>query len=113
MAVWSKATLANKTLEWMGVKPIGQAVSGEHSTFVQEAYESLYDDLQDSDLAPFAIGAVEDWAKWGLVYILAVRVGPRFGKPYPESLEQKGIALLAKGRFGGPRGENPIQSESF
>lgn len=113
MAVWSKATLANKVLEYIGVKPIGQSAPSDYSNYVQGVYESVYDRLQDSDLAPYAIGSVPDWAKQPLVEYLAVKVGPRFGKPYPDAMREAAIREMAASRYGGPKSALPIKSQSF
>lgn len=113
MATWNKATLANKTLEYIGVKPAGQAASGEHVNLVQEFIDSAYDSFQEQGIAPYSIEAIPEWAQIPWMKYLAVEVGPRFGKPYPDTFQEKSIREMTMVVFGGPRGALPTRSEDF
>jgi hypothetical protein len=113
VATWTKNKLANMTLEFIGVKPAGQSISGEHVNFVKEAIDSVYDRFQDQDLAPYGVDAIPEWAQWPFVKYMAFEVGPRYGRVYPETLRDSAERDMAKSRFGGPRGELPIKSKDY
>lgn len=87
MATWTKAQLATKVLEYLGVVPAGQSASSEDSTLVQSVIDSVVDQLDSAELVPFSITAIPTWAQWPLVKYVAVEVGPAFGKPMPEQLK--------------------------
>ena len=113
MATRTKAQLANDILEWMGVKPAGQSVSGEHSNFVQRVIDSVYDQLQDPGLAPYGLSAIPEWAQLPMIKYVAVEVGPRFGKPYPEQQKVTAKQEMAAAVFGGPRPTLPTKSKDY
>ena len=57
MAALSKANIALKALEVMGVKPVGQSASSDDSSDLEECYENLYEELQADGLVEWASDA--------------------------------------------------------
>lgn len=113
MANWTKAELANNALEYMGVKAAGQSVSGEHSNYVQKVIDSLWKQYRPTGLMQYATSAIPDWSHMPWMKLLAFEVGPRFGRPYPESYKNNAIREMAAYVFGGPKSHLPIESEEM
>ena len=100
MATWTKAELAAKVLEYVGVVPAGQSAAAEDSTLVESVIDSVHDQLDSEQLVPFATSAIPTWAQWPLVKYLAVEVGPAFGKPFPEQLKMRARQELERSSAG-------------
>jgi len=79
MADWTKTQLADKTLEYLGVKAAGQSASAEDNALAQEVAQSVYEQLRKTGLAPFAISAVPEWAQMQLKKIIAADLCGNFG----------------------------------
>lgn len=113
MATWTKSDLADRVLEYIGVKPAGQPAFAEHSILVQGAFDSVYDRGKDSGTSPYNPEAIPEWAQWPLVRYLAFEVGPRFGKMYPVEMRNDAKQEMAASIFGGPRGALPTKSKDY
>lgn len=79
MADWTKATLADRALEVMGVLASGQTANTEDSTRVEEIADSVYGRLRSEGLAPFALDTIPPWAQIPLRDIVALEAAPLFG----------------------------------
>lgn len=113
MAAITKAQLATKVLEHLSVVPLGQAASPEHHNYVKVAIDSVYDQLQDSGLAPYGLSAIPDWAQLPMMKYVAVEVGPHFGKAMPEGVKHLAKQEMSASVFGGPRGALPAKSTGY
>jgi len=76
----TKSELADRVLEYLGVKPAGQAASVQDSSRVQELVDSAHSRLRAEGLAPFAVSAIPEWAQVPLRDFVAVDAAPMFGK---------------------------------
>jgi hypothetical protein len=110
---WTKAQLSAKVLEYLGVKPAGQAASAHDLNLVSDVVDSVYDQLQDSDLAPYGIAEIPAWAQQPMVKYVAVEAGPYFGKVYPEDAKSLAVKEMARSRFGGPKSTLPTSTKDY
>jgi hypothetical protein len=101
------------TLKYMGVTPMGQSPFAEDVAFVEAAWVSVYDQLQDPDLVPFPPDDIPDYACWPIMKYLAVEVGPRYGKVYPEDVKNIALSELNRSRFGGATGALPAKAKDY
>lgn len=63
MATLTKAQLASRVLENLGILAQGQTATSNDSDLVQEAIDSAHDRLKKEGLAPFATSAIPMWAQ--------------------------------------------------
>lgn len=63
MATKTKAQIATLVLESLGVKAAGVAASAEDSERVEDAIDSVHDQLRARGLAPFELATVPEWAQ--------------------------------------------------
>lgn len=110
---WTKAKLAEKVLENIGVKAAGQPVSSDYANYVKDSWTSVYDQLSDVSLVPFPANEIPDWALFPLIKYLSVEVGPRFGRPQPEGLKNIAMQELARSRFGGRADKLPVPAKDY
>lgn len=111
MATWTKAELAQKVLEYVGVVPAGQSASSEDSTLAEGVIDSVHAQLDSHDHSkvPFATSAIPEWAQQPMVKYVAVEVGPYFGKPYPE---QHKATALRELEAAGAGHDHPVQARA-
>lgn len=105
MATWTKAVLARRVLEELGVVGEGQAPSAEQLLRTEEIIDSVYQRLRPKHLCPFSTAAVPEWAQVPLRDVVAAKVAPRFGYTGGRlqervSLAKIGMMDLADGAAG-------------
>jgi len=96
MATWTKAKLASRILEALGVVGESQTATAEQSARTQEVIDSVYDRLRPSGLVPFATSAVPEWAQQGFLKVIAADVAPRFGYAGARLAERVQLARVGK-----------------
>ena len=96
MATWTKATLAARVLEHLGVVGENQAATAWQSNRVQEAIDSVYKRLRPEGLCPFALSAIPEESQLPLMKIVAAEVAPRFGYTGARLAEQIQLAMFGK-----------------
>lgn len=92
MANLTKAQLANRILEKLGVKAAGQATRSEYTTLVQEKIDAVHDRLRGVGLAPYATSAIPEWAQGPLQDLALAESAPFFGKP----IDVRGVQKAAE-----------------
>lgn len=81
MADLTKAQLATRVLQYLGVLGVGHSATAADAALVQEAVDSAHDELRKVGLAPFGIDEIPEWAQPGLRDYVIAEVKPAFGKP--------------------------------
>jgi len=79
MATWTKATLATRTLEHMGLIGEGQSASSEQQNRTEDLIDSIYPQLRKIGLAPFPTTAIPEYAQQPLIKIIAGDLAFRYG----------------------------------
>jgi len=79
MATLTKAELADRVLENLGVKPSGQAASAEDSVLTEEAIDAVHAQLRKSGHAPFELATIPEWAQTPLRDIVSAELAGSFG----------------------------------
>jgi hypothetical protein len=100
MADLTKAQLASRILEHLGVKAAGQSASATDSAFVEEAIDAAHERLRKFGLAPFAISAIPPWAQIPLRDYVSGDVAQSFGLGGARLGEFKGAQALAERDLG-------------
>ena len=92
MADLTKAQLAARVLEHLGVKSAQNAAAASDDAFVQEAIDAAHDRLRPFGLVPFATSAIPTWAQTPLRDYVAIDVAQAFGISGQRLLEYKSAA---------------------
>jgi hypothetical protein len=79
MAAWTKATLAERVLEHLGVVGEGQSATAEQQVRTEEVIDSLHPQLRKLGLSPFLTSSVPEWAQQPLLRFVAAAMAPKFG----------------------------------
>jgi hypothetical protein len=79
VATLTKAQLAGRILEHIGVKAAGEGADAADSAVVEEAIDSAHDRLNKFGLVPFATSAIPEWAQIPLRDYVAGDVAQLFG----------------------------------
>ena len=79
MADLTKAQLAARVLEHLGVKAATQSANSADTVFVEEAIDAAHDRLRKFGLMPFATSAIPSWAQTQLRDYVAGDVAQAFG----------------------------------
>ena len=95
MATLSKAQMAARILENIGVKPAGQVASSEDTNLVTEVIDSAHARLRrmSPNLAPFALATIPEWAQIPFRDYVSADVANVFGV----SGERLQAVILARG----------------
>lgn len=93
MANLTRAQIADRALERVGAKPSGQAGSAEDTKLAKETVDSIFEQLEAEELAPFETTAVPPWAQAPLIKLVAGELMPYFG-----FTEQEANVLKSVGR---------------
>ena len=97
MATWTKATLARRVLEELGVVGESQTPSAEQQARVEEIIDSVYDRLRPKHLVPFLTSAIPLWAQVPLRDVVAASAAPRFGYTGGRLQERHQLAKIGMG----------------
>jgi hypothetical protein len=89
-------------MEFLGVKPAGQAASAEDDLKVQSIIDGIHEELKRHGLVPFETSAIPEWAQQPMTKAVAAHAGPYFGLPYNEQLYQVGYRALKTQTMGDP-----------
>lgn len=81
MATWTKNDLAENIVSFLGVKAQGQSVSAADNALVGSHIESVVDGLRPTGAVYFELATIPEWAWIPLTEMVAVKVGPHFGRP--------------------------------
>jgi hypothetical protein len=117
VASLTRAEIADRALELIGVKVAGQAASAEDFTLAGEKVDAAWAKLRKLRLAPFALSAVPEWAQSELVQLVAFECAPSFGIG-GERL-QAIVAQAAKARtelsrqVGATKPNRPVQVKAY
>lgn len=79
MATLTRAEIADRALELIGVKVAGQAASAEDFSLAGEKADNVWAKLRKLRLAPFAISAVPEWAQTEMIALVGFECAPSFG----------------------------------
>lgn len=79
MATMTKAEIAARALEALGVKAASQSTNALDGARAEEAVDAVHARLRKEGLAPFATSAVPEWAQSQLINIVAMDLVPAFG----------------------------------
>lgn len=117
MATLTKAQLADRALQVLGILPAGDSSSTEDSNRAQESVDSIYYMLRKEGLAPFQVSAWPEWAQSAAAHLVALELAPTFGVTGQRldaiaTLASKGRQDLATQLFG-KRNPAPIRTEYF
>lgn len=84
------AEVADRALEVIGVKPVGQSAAAEDATVARETYTALLSELSERDGMAFewAEDETPEWAFMPLAELVAARIGPIYG------VQRDGLAPL-------------------
>jgi hypothetical protein len=102
MAVWTKADLADRVLENLGVKPASQSASAEDAARVSEIIESVHQRLMNRGLAPFASTATPEWAHVSMRDIVSADCASLFGisgEPLARLISASQTAAIEMARY--------------
>lgn len=103
MATITKSELADLILEHLTVKDPYNNANYEDSSFVQQAIDSAYDELNkilgESGGLPFELSAVPDWAQFLLRDYVAGDCAQSYGHTGQTLLEYKGSQEAARARI--------------
>lgn len=117
MADLTKAQLAARVLEHLGVKSAAVSARAEDSAFVEEAIDAAHSRLRKYGLVPFATSAIPDWAQIQLRDYVAGDVAQAFGLGGARLGEFKGAADAAERELqrqvSGYRHPMPIVADYF
>ena len=113
MANLTKAQLANRVLERLGVKPASQAALAVDALLVQEKVDAAHAELEKEGLAPFATSAIPEWAQEGLEEYVAASVSEYFGRPTNKPLAQRAARSRLATQIAGFNHNVPTQPDSF
>ena len=80
MGTWTKNELAENVLSYLGLKAQGQNVSAGDNALIGKNIESVVDGLRPTCAVYFDLSAIPDWALIPLTEMVAVKVGPHFGR---------------------------------
>ena len=75
----TKAQVATRALQALGVLYAGQSASAEDQDIAEATVQTVYDLLRAKPGLPFAITAVQEWAQLALAHIAAQEMAPAFG----------------------------------
>lgn len=117
MADLTRAEVADRALEAIGVKAAGQDSSAEDANRAMESFDTVHARLRKEGLAPFATSAVPDWAQSSLIHLTALDLSAAFGitgarMQTVQALASTGYRELAK-QVAGFRQPIPITAEYF
>lgn len=115
MANLTKAELAARVLQHLGLLGAGQSASAEDDGLVQEAIDAVHAELRKEGLVPFATSAIPEWAQAPLRDFVAAEVGPAFGMvtlPEKEARQATARRRLAT-QVAAMRHPIPIVAEYF
>ena len=117
MADLTKAQLAARVLEHLGVKAANQSANGSDTACVEEAIDAAHDRLRKFGLVPFATSAIPTWAQIQLRDYVAGDVAQAFGLGGARLGEFKGTAKTAEHELqrqvSGYRHPMPIVADFF
>ena len=117
MANLTKAQLAARVLEHLGVKSAADSVEASDDAFVQEAIDAAHDRLRRFGLVPFATSAIPTWAQIQLRDYVAGDVAQAFGLGGARLGEFKAGARAAERELfrqvSGSRHPMPIVTDYF
>jgi len=71
-------------LSYLGAKAQGQNPSADDTDLVAGVIDSVVDGLKPTGSVFFALSAIPEWAQVPLTEMVAVKVGPHFGRPQQE-----------------------------
>ena len=89
MADLTKAQLAARVLEHLGVKAASESAVAVDQALVEEAIDSSHDELRKLGLVPFATSAIPTWAQNGLRDYVETEVKPAFGFPMSKAVKEQ------------------------
>ena len=107
MSTWTKAKLASRVLEDLGVLAAGQAADAGDSKLVEDAIDSVYSILRRKGLCPFLTSAIPDWAQPALTDYVKTVIGPAFGRRM-SFIEKKKIQEESEARLQPPEMLHPV-----
>lgn len=117
MATLTRAEVAERALQALGVLAAGQDAVAEDTNRAGEAVDYVHALLRKEGLAPWATSAVPEWAQSAFIHLVAVELVPTFGVS-GERLQSL-MALADKGRkdlciqMFGERHQLPVKAYYF
>lgn len=79
MATLTKAQMATRVLESLGIIASGQTAATADSTLAEEVVDAAWNRLRKLGLAPYAIGTIPEWAQIPLRDYVAYDLAASFG----------------------------------
>lgn len=92
MADLTKAQLAARILEHLGVKSATDGADASDQELAEEAIDSAHERLRKYGLAPFATSAIPPWAQVALRDYVAGDIAQTFGKDDPKWKQGQAMA---------------------
>lgn len=93
----TQTEIAIKALQKIGVIAAGETPDSDDQTLVDEAYDSLYEELRSRHLVDW--GSAEDIPTWAVLHvrdILANRIANEYGIPRSADEEELAVRKMAK-----------------
>lgn len=79
MATWTKSQLANRALELVGVKALGQQASSQDKALAEGVVDSKFEQLKYKGKVFYSVEAVPEHAQHPLAKVMAYEMANDFG----------------------------------